>query len=101
MSAIIGGALVALLSFLPHAVDGTGSRIALAFFVGLLLALHPFDHVIMTALHVLLGIRFDAPIGVGVLTTVLAISTAGNLVGGVGLVTLSHAAQARGGDGQG
>ena len=95
-SAIVGGALIALLSFLLQAVNGIGSRIALAYFVGFLLAVGPFDHVIVTALHVFVGMLFDAPVGYGALATVLAVSTAGNLVGGVGLVTLSHAAQAVG-----
>ncbi len=103
-SAIVGGALVALLSFLVQATDGIGSRIALAYAVGFLLALGPFDHVIVTSLHVFLGLLFGAPVGLGVLAEVLAISTAGNLVGGVGLVALSHVAQAKGagepGDGQ-
>lgn len=96
VSAIIGGALVALLSFLLLAVNGVGSRIALAWAVGFLLAAGPFDHVIVTVLHVFVGMLFGAPIGAGTLLTVMAVSTAGNLVGGVGLVTLSHVAQGEG-----
>ena len=96
VSAIVGGALVALLSFLLQAVESIGGRIALAYFVGFLLAVGPFDHVIVTALHVLLGILFGAPVGYAALGEVLVISTAGNLVGGIGLVTLSHVAQAKG-----
>lgn len=96
VSAIVGGALVALLSFLLQAVDGVGSRITVAFLTGFLLAVGPFDHVVVTVLHVLFGILFGAPVGLGVLGTVAAVSAAGNLVGGVGLVTLSHAAQAKG-----
>jgi formate/nitrite transporter FocA (FNT family) len=95
-SAILGGALVALLSFLLLASDGTGSRIAVAYFIGVLLAIGPFDHAIVTALHVLLGILFGVPLGFGALAEIIAIATAGNLIGGVGLVTLSHAAQAKG-----
>lgn len=97
-SAIIGGALVALLSFLLHAVNSVGSRIAMAYLVGFLLAAGPFEHVIVTSLHVLSGILFDAPISYGRLAGVMAMAVAGNLVGGVGLVMLSHAAQAKGAD---
>lgn len=96
MSAIVGGALVALLSFLLEAVNSVGSRIALAYLVGFLLAAGPFDHVIVTALHVFAGILFGAPVGFAELAEILAISTAGNLIGGVGLVTLSHVAQVKG-----
>jgi formate/nitrite transporter FocA (FNT family) len=96
VSAIVGGALVALLSFLLQAVDSVGSRIAVAYAVGFLLAVGPFDHVVVTALHLFLGILFGASTGYATLATVAAVAAAGNLVGGVGLVTLSHVAQARG-----
>lgn len=96
MSAIIGGGLVALLSFLLQAVESVGSRMAVTYLVGFLLAVGPFDHVIVTALHVFVGILFGAPIGIGALAAAMAIATAGNLVGGIGLVTLSHVAQAKG-----
>lgn len=96
VSAILGGGLVALLSFLLQAVNSVGSRIAMAYVVGFLLAIGPFDHVIVTVLHLFFGILFGAPVGFGTLAVVMAIVTAGNLVGGVGLVTLSHIAQVEG-----
>ena len=94
MSAVVGGGLVAMLSFLLQAVNSVGSRIALAFSVGFLLALGPFNHVIVTFLHLLLGILLGAEVGFGTLALIMAITTAGNLAGGAGLVTLSHVAQA-------
>jgi len=54
-SAIIGGALVSLLSYLLEAVNSVRSRITIAYIVGFLLALGPFDHVIVTAIHVFSG----------------------------------------------
>ena len=54
-SAIVGGALVSLLSYLLEAVNSVRSRITLAYIVGFLLALGPFDHVIVTAVHVFFG----------------------------------------------
>ncbi|MFW5972493.1 MAG: formate/nitrite transporter family protein [Bacteroidota bacterium] len=95
-SAVIGGALVALLSFLLHAVNSVGSRIVMAYLVGFLLALGPFDHVIVTVLHIFAGILFGAPVDFGRLVEIMGIATVGNVLGGVGLVMLSHAAQARG-----
>jgi formate/nitrite transporter FocA (FNT family) len=95
-SAVVGGGLVALLSFLLQAADSVGSRIALAYAVGFLLALGPFDHVVVTVLHLVLGLLLGADIGAGAVATVFAVATAGNLLGGVGLVTLSHIAQAEG-----
>ena len=92
-SAIIGGALVSLLSYMLEGVDSVGSQIALAYSVGFLLALGPFDHVVVTGVDVFVGMLFGAQIGIGGLTVVFGVGTVGNLVGGVGLVTLSHVAQ--------
>jgi len=95
-SAIVGGALVALLSFLFLGVNSVRGRISMAYIVGFLLALGPFDHVIVTALHVVFGIRFGADVRYGAFAGVLVVVTAGNLVGGLGLVTLTHVARAVG-----
>ncbi|WP_440006282.1 formate/nitrite transporter family protein [Halomicrococcus sp. SG-WS-1] len=94
--AIAGGALVTLLSFLLEAVNSVDSRITVAYLVGVLLALGPFDHVIVTVLHVFFGMLFGSSIGFGTLARTTVVVTAGNLVGGLGLVTLTHVAQARG-----
>jgi formate/nitrite transporter FocA (FNT family) len=95
---IAGGALVSLLSFLLQAVDGIGSRAALAYVVGFLLALGPFDHVVVTVLHVLFGVFLGVDAGLLGLAETTAVVTAGNLVGGLGLVTLTHVAQVKGAD---
>lgn len=95
-SAIVGGALVSLLSFLLQGVDTVNGRITMAYAVGFLLALGPFDHVIVTVLHIFFGILFGAAIGYGTLAKITVITTAGNVVGGLGLVTLTHVAQAVG-----
>ena len=50
-NALVGGALVTLLSFLLEAVDQVLSRIVLAFSVGFVLAVGPFAHVTVTAAH--------------------------------------------------
>ncbi|SFS93206.1 formate/nitrite transporter family protein [Halostagnicola kamekurae] len=95
-SAIIGGALVSLLSYLLQAVNSVGSRITMAYIVGFLLALGPFDHVVVTAIHVFFGLLFDASIGYGALAEIIVVATAGNFVGGIGLVTFTHVAKIMG-----
>ena len=93
---IVGGALVALLSYLVIAAETSGARAMAAYVVGVLLALGPFEHVVVSMLHMLFGLAVGADLAVSHLAKVGAISLAGNLVGGIGLVTLSHAAQAIG-----
>lgn len=92
-AAIAGGALVAVLSYLLVAVDTVGNRITVSFAVGFFLALGPFDHVVVTTLHAVLGVFFGADVGYGALGATVAIATAGNFVGGLGLVTLTHVTQ--------
>ena len=95
-NAIVGGALVTLLSFLLQAVNSVLSRMVAAFLVGYLLAVAPFAHVVVTFEHLLFGVFADATIGVGEMASQTAIAVAGNLVGGLGFVTLTHIAQVRG-----
>jgi len=96
VKAFTGGALVTLLSFMLAAVNSVGSRIVMAYFVGFLLTLGPFSHAIVTMLHVVFGVAFGAPISLAELARTTVIVTAGNLVGGLGLVTVTHITQAMG-----
>jgi formate/nitrite transporter FocA (FNT family) len=93
---VVGGTLVTLLSYLLEAVDSVASRIALAYVVGVLLTVGVFDHVVVTILHVVFGMVLGANIALGELAVTTAVVTAGNLVGGLGLVTLTHVAQWKG-----
>ncbi len=96
VKAVVGGALVTLLSFLLNAVNSIGSRVALAYMVGFLLALGPFEHVIVTSLYGFFGILFNAKVGFASLAGMVLVIAAGNLLGGLGLVTLTHIAQGEG-----
>lgn len=96
LKAFAGGALVALLSYLLLGVDTVGSRIVLALSVGALLAIGPFTHVIVTSLHVFFGILLGGEVGYDQLLTTMLIATVGNVVGGIGLTTMTHVAQAKG-----
>lgn len=95
-NALVGGALVTLLSFLLQAVDQVLSRMVVAYLIGFLLAVGPFAHVVVTAQHLLFGALVGAHIGVGAMAVETAIAIVGNLVGGLGFVTLTHVGQARG-----
>lgn len=94
--AILAGALITLLSYLLAAVDTVVGRILVAYLVGFFLALGPFDHVIVSALHLLFGVWLDGGVGYGDLARNIGLATAGNLVGGLLLITLTHTAEMRG-----
>lgn len=93
---IAAGTLLTLLSFLLNAVNSVGSRAALAYLVGFFLALGPFDHVVVSALHLLFGVWLGGEVGYGDVGLNILLAGAGNLVGGLLLMTLTHVVQARG-----
>ncbi len=95
--AVLAGALITLLSYMLEAVNSVTASILVAYLVGFFLALGPFDHVVVSALHVLFGVWLSDVVGYGELAANIALSTAGNLVGGLLLVTLTHTAQAKSG----
>ncbi|MDP9376875.1 MAG: formate/nitrite transporter family protein [Actinomycetota bacterium] len=95
--AVLAGALITLLSYMLEAVNSATARILVAYLVGFFLALGPFDHVVVSALHVLFGIWLSDAVGYGELAANIGLSAVGNLVGGLLLVTLTHTAQAKSG----
>ncbi|WP_277394612.1 formate/nitrite transporter family protein [Blastococcus litoris] len=78
-----------------NAVDTVTARILVTYMVGFFLALGPFDHVVVSALHLLFGIWLDGAAGYAALGTNVVLSTVGNLVGGVLLITSTHTAQVK------
>jgi formate/nitrite transporter FocA (FNT family) len=94
--AVMAGALLTLLSYLLEAVDTVTSRILVTYFTGFILALGPFDHVVVSALHLLFGIWLGGPVGYDDLFTNMGLATAGNVVGGLFLMTFTHAEQVKG-----
>lgn len=94
--AILAGALVTLLSYMLKAVNTVVGRALLAYLVGVFLAIGPFDHVIVSGLHLLFGVWYSDTVTYADLGLNLLVSTAGNLVGGLVLITLTHTAQVKG-----
>jgi len=93
--AIAAGALLTLLSYMLHGCDSIRSRISITYMVGFFVAVGPFDHVVVSALHLLLAVWLGATVTYGDVASNIAISTIGNLLGGLLLITLTHAAQER------
>ncbi|WP_097195638.1 formate/nitrite transporter family protein [Blastococcus aggregatus] len=95
--AVLAGALITLLSYMLDAVDTVTARILVAYLVGFFLALGPFDHVVVSALHLLFGIWLDGAASYGALATNVVLSTIGNILGGLLLMTFTHTAQVKSG----
>ena len=95
--AILAGALITLLSYMLSACDTVAAQILVAFVVGFFLALGPFDHVVVSAQHLLFGIWDSDAVHYEDLWRNLGLSTVGNVGGGLFLITLSHSAQVKAG----
>lgn len=91
--AVLAGALITLLSYMLSGCNSVASRILVTIAVGFLLALGPFDHVVVSGLHLLFGIWESSTVGYADFAENLGLATAGNLGGGLVLMTFTHAAQ--------
>ena len=91
--AVVAGALLTHLSYMLHAVSSVRGRISVAFMAGFLVAVGPFDHVVVNALHLMFGMWLGEGIALGELAANIGLTTIGNLLGGVVLMTLTHTAQ--------
>jgi formate/nitrite transporter FocA (FNT family) len=95
LSAIVAGALMTLLTwFVEGAADSMVVRIVMAWAVGALIALGSFNHSIVSTIELVAGNRYGADVGIGQVFGNLGLAVAGNLVGGLGLVTFARFAQA-------
>lgn len=93
--AVMAGALITLLSYLLEACDTVAARISIAYMAGFVLALGPFDHVVVSALHLLFGIFLSDAVSYTDMAANIGLATLGNLLGGILLITLTHTAQVR------
>ncbi len=93
--AIAAGALLTLLSYMLHACDSVRSRISVTLMVGFFVAVGPFDHVVVSALHLLFGVWLGGAVTYPDIGENIAFAFVGNIAGGLLLITLTHAAQVK------
>jgi formate/nitrite transporter FocA (FNT family) len=70
-------------------------RVLVAWTAGGLLALGAFNHVIVVTIELIFGIRFGANIPWSFVASNFFVAAGGNIVGGVGLVTLNRLTQGK------
>src|SRR4051795_4162328 len=97
ISAIFAGALITAMTWFVEGQSSTGVRIAVAWIAGAILALGSFNHVIVVTLELVFGIRFGADIPWSFVIENFFVAAAGNMIGGIGLVTLNRFTQAKAG----
>jgi formate/nitrite transporter FocA (FNT family) len=98
LSAIVAGALMTLMTWFVEGAAGTmGTRIVMAWLVGSVIALGTFNHAIVSTIELIFGLRYDVGVSYADLFVNLGVSVAGNLAGGLALVTFVRSAQAMAG----
>jgi formate/nitrite transporter FocA (FNT family) len=98
VSAIFAGALITAMTWFVEGQESMVVRVVVAWIAGALLALGSFDHVIVVTLELIFGYRFGAHFGWTFIVGNFFLSAAGNMAGGVGLVTLNRLTQGKQGE---
>jgi formate/nitrite transporter FocA (FNT family) len=97
VSAIFAGALITAMTWFVEGQVSMLVRVIVAWVAGGLLALGAFNHVIVVTIELIFGIRFGADIPWTFVLGNFGLAAAGNIVGGIGLVTLNRLTQGRAG----
>lgn len=95
MSAVFAGALITAMTWFVEGHDSVGIRLTVAWVTGAFLALAHLNHVIVVTIELIFGIRFGAHIPWLFVLGNLGLAALGNMVGGIGLVTLNRFTQAK------
>ena len=94
VSAMLGGVLITLLTWVERATPETMGKLVMAVVTAFLLAAPPLNHSVVGALEMMAGLfTGDAPYGWIDALGAAGWAVAGNLVGGIGLVTVLRLVQ--------
>ncbi|MBA2555134.1 MAG: formate/nitrite transporter family protein [Geodermatophilaceae bacterium] len=86
--AMIGGFLITLMTHMQHATDHDGVKLVPATVMGFLLGAGQVNHAIVASLLCFTALHAGAPFGYADWVGLLAFAALGNMVGGLGLVTV-------------
>lgn len=92
-SAVFAGGLMTAMTWFVEGSPQMGVRIVVAWIAGAILTLGYFDHVIVDTLLLLFGRRFGGDIPWLFVLGNFGLAAAGNMLGGIGLVTLNRLTQ--------
>ena len=95
VSAIFAGALITAMTWFVEGQTSMLVRVVVAWVAGALLALGSFDHVIVVTLELIFGYRFGAHLAWTFILGNFFLAAAGNMLGGLGLVTLNRLTQGK------
>jgi formate/nitrite transporter FocA (FNT family) len=91
--AILGGLVITLMTWMERATESVPAKIAAAFAAAFLLVAGTLDHAIVVSLLTFAALHAGAPFGYAHWLGVAALATVGNIVGGLGFVTILRLVQ--------
>lgn len=86
--ALMGGFLITLMTHMQHSTESDGVRLVPATVMGFLLGAGRVNHAIVASLLCFAALHVGAPFGYADWLGLLALAALGNMVGGLGLVTV-------------
>lgn len=86
--AVVGGFVITLMTHMQHGTESDGVKLVPAVAMGFVLAAGKINHAIVASLLVFAALHVGAPFGYVDWLRLFALACLGNLVGGLGLVTL-------------
>ena len=94
-SAIFAGALMTAMTWFVEGQESVLVRVVIAWSIGIVIALGYFNHVIVETIGLIFAIRYGAHIPWSFVVENFFLAAAGNMIGGIGLVTLNRFTQAK------
>lgn len=91
--AILGGIVITLMTWMERATESTSAKLVVALSTAFLLAAAGLSHTVVASLFLFAALHAGAPFGYADWAEMAALVTAGNLVGGLGLVTVLRLVQ--------
>jgi formate-nitrite transporter family protein len=95
VSAVFAGALITAMTWFVEGQQSMLVRVVVAWVAGAILALGSFNHVIVVTLELIFGYRYGAHLHWLFILGNFSLAAAGNMVGGIGLVTLNRLTQGK------
>lgn len=91
--ALLGGAAITVMTWMERGTTSSGSKLVAAISTAFLLIAVPLNHSVVISLEMFAALQYGAPFGYADWAGVLGVAVAGNVLGGVGLVTILRLAQ--------
>lgn len=92
-SALLAGMVITLMTWMEHSTDSVPGKLAAVIAAGFLLAAAPFDHAVVFSLQVFAALHGGAPFGYADWAGSFGWIVLGNMIGGIGLVTVLRLVQ--------